>query len=49
MNYLTVLPMTNFTQEEIKPSEQTLAIIRQMAYSFNFLRLNSVPKQYCLS
>jgi hypothetical protein len=29
------MPMTNFTQEQYQPSDETLNIIRQIAYSFN--------------
>ena len=34
INIKKVLPMKHFTPESFKPSEQTLDIIRQYAYTF---------------
>lgn len=33
--------MKNFTPEEIKPSERTLGIIRQMAYTYRVAKVQS--------
>lgn len=40
--------MQYFTQEDLKPSEKTLQLIRQVAYSYQLLR-NGNPKDYCLN
>ena len=41
--------MKHFTPAEMKPSEKTLAVIRQMAYSYTFLVKSGLPKSYCLN
>lgn len=41
--------MKHFTPEEMKPSEKTLAVIRQMAYSYTSLVKSGLPKSYCLN
>ena len=41
--------MKYFTQEELKPSEMTLSIIRQIAYACNAKKSNSCNGSYCLS
>jgi len=42
--------MRYFTQEEIRPSERTLNIIRQVAYTYRFLKMeNGGGESYCLN
>ncbi len=41
--------MTYFTQEELKPSEKTLNIIRQIAYSYRIATVNGKQKVCCLN
>ena len=38
-----------FTPEELKPSEKTLALIRQIAYTYRALKINGKMKPYCLN
>jgi hypothetical protein len=40
--------MQYFTQEDLKPSEKTLQLIRQVAYSYQLLQ-NGNQKDYCLN
>lgn len=39
-NYKKKLPMTIFTSEENKPTEFTLRLIRQMAYTYRVARID---------
>lgn len=39
-NYQKKLPMTIFTSEENKPTEFTLRLIRQMAYTYRVARID---------
>ncbi len=41
--------MKHFTQEDIKPSELTLNIIRQIAYTYRMIKGNGQKKAYCLN
>ncbi len=41
--------MKHFTPEEIKPSEQTLSIIRQIAYTYRVVKATGNVSSYCLS
>lgn len=41
--------MQKFTPEELKPSEKTLHLIRQIAYTYRVLRSNGRPQAYCLN
>lgn len=41
--------MTYFTQEEAQPSEQTLSLIRQIAYTYRILTINGKKHSYCLN
>ena len=41
--------MKHFTQDELKPSELTLSIIRQIAYTYRVIKENEQPKAYCLN
>ncbi len=41
--------MQYFTQEELKPSEKTLQMIRQFAYSYRELYSEGNHKAYCLN
>lgn len=42
-------PMKHFTQEELKPSERTLNIIRQLAYTYRVINVNGHKEVYCMS
>lgn len=39
------MPMKIFTQEEMTPSEKTLNIIKQIAYSYRYIK----NQAYCLN
>ncbi len=41
--------MKLFTPEELKPSEKTLNIIRQIAYTYRVIKINGKMKSYCLN
>ncbi len=41
--------MTYFTQDKYRPSEQTLNIIRQVAYTYRTVILNGKVESYCLN
>jgi len=41
--------MKHFTQEDLKPSEQTLNIIRQVAYTYRVMKINGRYEAYCLN
>lgn len=41
--------MTYFTLEDLKPSEQTLSLIRQIAYTYRTVRINGKIESYCLN
>jgi len=41
--------MKHFTSEELKPSEQTLCIIRQIARSCQVLKSGNAASAYCLN
>lgn len=41
--------MKHFTQEDLKPSEKTLNIIRQIAYTYRAMRANGSTLSYCLN
>ena len=43
------LPMEYFTPEELNPSERTLAIIRQIAYTYRAFKANGRYEMYCLN
>ncbi len=46
------MPMKHFTPEDIKPSETTLNIIRQIAYTYRVVKSPSgkrKPVVYCLN
>ncbi len=38
-----------FTPEEMKPSEKTLNIIRQIAYTYRVMKVNGKLEAYCLN
>ena len=38
-----------FTSEELKPSEKTLNIIRQIAYTYRVIKINGKMKTFCLN
>lgn len=38
-----------FTKEEMKPSEKTLNIIRQIAYTYRVMKVNDKLETYCLN
>lgn len=41
--------MKYFTQEEKRPSNKTLSIIRQIAYTYRVIKLNGQNEVYCLN
>ena len=41
--------MQIFTQEDVRPSEKTLQLIRQIAYSYQALNNKDNHKVYCLN
>jgi hypothetical protein len=43
------MPMKYFTHEELSPSETTLNIIRQIAYTYRTVNGGSQPASYCMN
>ncbi len=43
------MPMKYFTPEDMKPSEQTLNLIRQIAYTYKVFKNSGKPQVYCLN
>lgn len=41
--------MKHSTQEELKPSEKTLNIIRQIAYTYRIVNINGRKEVYCVN
>ncbi len=41
--------MKHFTKEEITPSERTLNLIRQIAYTYKTFAMNGKTEMYCLN
>lgn len=41
--------MKHFTKEDLKPSEKTLNIIRQVAYTYRVIKINGRNEVYCLN
>lgn len=41
--------MKFFTQEDLKPSEQTINLIRQIAYTYRTAVINGKVESYCLN
>lgn len=41
--------MTFYTPEELKPSEKTLNIIRQLAYTYRAVAYNKNAYPYCVN
>lgn len=41
--------MPYFTPEDLKPSEKTLNIIRQIAYTYRVFKMNGQSNVYCLN
>ena len=41
--------MLYFTQEELKPSENTLNLIRQIAHTYRTVQVNGRREVYCLN
>ena len=41
--------MQFFTQEEVKPSEHVLNMIRQIAYNYRTIKVNGRTEVYCLN
>lgn len=41
--------MNHFTQEELKPSEKTLNIIRQIAYTYRVIKNNGHKEVCCVN
>ena len=42
-------PMPNSTSEELKPSEKTLNLIRQIAYTYRTFMTEAGTRSYCLN
>lgn len=38
-----------FTSEELKPSEKTLNLIRQIAYTYRVIKINEKMQAFCLN
>ena len=38
-----------FTSDELKPSEKTLNLIRQIAYSYRVIKINGKMQTFCLN
>ena len=41
--------MTYFTPEELQPTEQTLSIIRQIAYTYRLVKVNGKEEVFCFN
>lgn len=41
--------MKHFTSEELRPSDKTLNLIRQIAYTYRVMRMNGQIEGYCLN
>lgn len=41
--------MKLFTPEELQPSEQTLNLIRQIAYTYRVININNKQESLCLN
>ncbi|GAB6982201.1 hypothetical protein [Prevotella dentasini] len=41
--------MQLFTPEELNPSEKTLRLIRQIAYTYRAIQINGKTETYCLN
>lgn len=41
--------MKYFTHDEITPSEKTLNLIRQIAYTYRVIKMNGRTEAYCLN
>lgn len=41
--------MEHFIHEEARPSEMSLNIIRQFAYSYNKLKMNNEEGRFCIN
>lgn len=41
--------MKHFTQEELSPSEKTLNLIRQIAYTYRVFKMNGSTEPFCLN
>lgn len=41
--------MKYFTSEDLKPSEKTLNLIRQIAYTYRIMKMNEGEQPYCLN
>ncbi|MDD6854439.1 MULTISPECIES: hypothetical protein [Prevotella] len=39
----------NFTNEDFNPSERTLNLIRQIAYTYRTVEINGRKEAYCLN
>lgn len=43
------MPMKYFTPEELEPSEKTLNIIKQIAYTYRVIKSNGQNEIFCLN
>jgi hypothetical protein len=41
--------MKHFTPDELRPSDKTLNLIRQIAYTYRVMKLNGQNEGYCLN
>lgn len=49
INFNAIMPMEFFTPEEMRPSEQTLKLIRQIAYTYRVFKNSGKPQVFCLN
>ena len=43
------MPMKYFTPKEVRPSEKTLKMIRQIAYTYRAIKMNGKNEAFCLN
>lgn len=46
---IATMPMPYFTPEELTPSEKTLLLIRQIAYTYRTININGEQDVFCLN
>lgn len=49
INNKSRVPMKYFTQKKAQPSEKTLNIIRQIAYTYRVITVNGKQEVFCLN
>ena len=43
------MPRKYFTPKEVRPSEKTLKMIRQIAYTYRAIKMNGKNEAFCLN